>query len=121
MKQSTKAVIEDMLRDYYKVNAFVDKEVQAWREDNGTIRLLTIDDDSRINSLKHRCDVIRTCLKEAGSTTVTIITALYFDWTSHCTLDTLIADGSLKISKRMACQLRDHFLKQVANGLWLID
>lgn len=121
MKQVTKAVIEDMLCDYYKADAFVNKELQAWRGETETLKLLTIDEDSRINSLKHHCDVIRACLNEAGNATVTIITALYFEQTPNCTLDTLIADGSLNISRRMAHRLRDCFLRQVANGLLLVD
>ncbi|MZJ92978.1 transcriptional regulator, partial [Collinsella aerofaciens] len=97
MKRSTIRKVEDILRDYPKIDKYIEEREQelryptATRDENvgggraqfkypeTTLNtIITIDDDRRINALNHQREVIDDCLDEVGHDTEVIVTELYF-------------------------------------------
>lgn len=140
MKRSTIRTVEDILRDYPKIDKYieqreqelrypvtpVDENVGGGRAQNGfndsTERLIiTLDEDKRINALKKQRQVIDDCLDEVGEDTETIIDELYFRKRPRYTIDGLILNGLIHVSHTKAFGLRNNFVKKCAKGLGLYN
>lgn len=140
MKQSTIRKIEDILRDYPKMDKYIEQREQELRypmkpaDDNvgggktslehdvGMLNtLITIDDDKRINALKRQRMIIDDCLDEAGKDTTVIINELYFKKHQQYTIDGLIVNGLLQCSRRSAFRLKNEFISACATQLGLYE
>lgn len=140
MKRSTIRTVEDILRDYPKIDKYieqreqelrypvtpVDENVGGGRAQNGfndsTDRLIiTLDEDKRINALKKQRQVIDDCLDEVGEDTEIIIDELYFRKRPRYTIDGLISNGLIHVSHTKAFGLRNKFVKECAKGLGLYN
>lgn len=135
MRRSTFRHIEDILRDYPKIDSYIEERETELRyplkqldenvgggrsneySEHQTNVLITIDQDRRLNSLKKERDVIDDCLDEAGKDTETIIKELYFKEHPDFTFDGLIARQIVLVSRTKAFELRNSFIEQVAKGL----
>ncbi|MDT7015403.1 transcriptional regulator [Levilactobacillus namurensis] len=140
MKRSTIRTVEDILRDYPKIDKYieqreqelrypvtpVDENVGGGRAQNGfndsTDRLIiTLDEDKRINALKKQRQVIDDCLDEVGEDTEIIIDELYFRKRPRYTIDGLITNGLIHVSRRKAFYLKKQFIHDCAKELGLYD
>lgn len=140
MKRSTVRNIEDILRDYPRIDKYIEKREQELRypvtvgDDNvgggraqnkrieGTLStLITIDEDKRINALKRQRTVIDDCLDEVGADTEVIIAELYFKKRPQYTIDGLITNHLINVSRRKAFDLRRTFIEECAKGLGLYE
>ncbi|WP_455428856.1 transcriptional regulator [Lactiplantibacillus pentosus] len=140
MKRTTIRKVEDILRDYPKIDKYIEKREQELRyptvprDDNvgggkaqykypeTTLNtIITIDDDRRINALKHQREVIDDCLDDVGHDTEVIITELYFCKRPQYTIDGLITSHLINVSRRNAFRLKNSFIKECAKGFGLYD
>ncbi len=140
MKRSTIRKIEDILRDYPKIDKYIEQREQELRypmksaDDNvgggktslehdiGMLNtLITIDDDKRINALKRQRMIIDDCLDEAGKDTTVIINELYFKKHQQYTIDGLIANHLINVSRATAFRLKAQFISSCANSFGLYD
>ncbi|WP_063489734.1 transcriptional regulator, partial [Lactiplantibacillus plantarum] len=83
--------------------------------------IITIDDDRRINALKHQREVIDDCLDDVGHDTEVIITELYFRNHPRYTLVGLVDNNLLSVGKARAYELRNAFVNECAKRLGLYD
>jgi len=140
MKRSTVNKVEDILRDYPKVDKYIEMREQELRypmssnddnigggksnvmDNDGTLRtLITIDDDRRINALKRQRDIISNMQDEYDNDTWTIIQEMYFKRRPEYTVDGLIANHLINVSHTTAFKMRKEFLNDLANRLGLYD
>lgn len=140
MKRSTIRKVEDILRDYPKIDKYIEEREQELRypvtpgDDNvgggkaqykyGTQTLdtlITIDEDRRINALKRQRDVIDDCLDQAGKDTEVIINELYFRKHQQYMIDGLITGRLINVSRRKAFDLKRSFIESCAKGFGLYD
>lgn len=128
------------MRDYPKIDKYIEKREQELRyptvprDDNvgggkaqykypeTTLNtIITIDDDRRINALKHQREVIDDCLDDVGHDTEVIITELYFRNHPRYTLVGLVDNNLLSVGKARAYELRNAFVNECAKRLGLYD
>lgn len=140
MKKSTVRKIEDILRDYPKIDRHIEKREMELRypvkptdENIGGGRaqnkrtevvehmVITIDEDEALNAFKHQRDVIDDCLDECGRDTETIITELYFKKHPQFTLNGLVENHLVLVGRDKAYKLKFTFIEKVAKGLGLYD
>lgn len=140
MRLSTIRKVEDILRDYPKIDKYIEDREQELRypvkpaDDNvggGKAQykygsqtldiLITIDDDRCINTLRGQQNVITDCLDDAGKDTEVIINELYFRKRPQYTIDGLIANHLINVSRRNAFRLKNSFIKECAKGFGLYD
>ncbi|MBT9670697.1 transcriptional regulator [Secundilactobacillus kimchicus] len=140
MKRSTIRKVEDILRDYPKLDKYIEQREAELRyptsqqddnvgggksnyrdPDTLTRILITIDEDKRLNSLKHQRDVIDDLLDESGPDTLTIIKELYFKKYPQFTLRGLVEQNLINVSRSTAYDLRNRFVSDCAKGLGLFD
>ncbi|ARW13410.1 hypothetical protein C7M33_00001 [Lactiplantibacillus plantarum] len=140
VKRSTIRKVEDILHDYPKIDKYIEEREQelryptAPRDDNvgggkaqykypeTTLNtIITIDDDRRINALKHQREVIDDCLDGVGRDTEVIIKELYFKKHQRYTIDGLITNHLVNVSRTKAFQLRNDFVAECAKGLGLYE
>nr|WP_247652415.1 transcriptional regulator [Lactiplantibacillus pentosus] len=140
VKRTTIRKVEDILRDYPKIDKYIEKREQELRyptvprDDNvggGKAQykygsqtldtLITIDEDRRINALKRQRNVIDDCLDDAGKDTGVIINELYFCKRPQYTIDGLITSHLINVSRRNAFRLKNSFIKECAKGFGLYD
>ncbi|WP_436669832.1 transcriptional regulator [Lactiplantibacillus plantarum] len=140
MKRTTIRKVEDILRDYPKIDKYIEKREQELRyptvprDDNvgggkaqykypeTTLNtIITIDDDRRINALKHQREVIDDCLDDVGHDTEVIIKELYFKKHQRYTIDGLITNHLISVSHTKAFELRNEFIMECAKGLGLYE
>lgn len=139
MRRSTFRHIEDILRDYPKIDSYIEERENELRypvkqidenvgggrsnkfREHQTDILITIDEDKRLNMLKKQRDVIDDCLDECGEDTATIVKELYFRKHPELTLDGMITSGMIHLSRSPAYQHRNQFIKDVAEGLGIYD
>ncbi|GIP67882.1 transcriptional regulator [Lactiplantibacillus pentosus] len=140
MRLSTIRKVEDILRDYSKIDKYIEDREQELRypvkpaDDNvggGKAQykygsqtldiLITIDDDRCINTLRRQQNVITDCLDDAGKDTEVIINELYFRKRPQYTIDGLIANHLINVSRRNAFRLKNSFIKECAKGFGLYD
>ncbi|MDN2452536.1 transcriptional regulator [Lactobacillus sp. UCMA15818] len=140
MKKSTFRKVEDILRDYPKIDKHIEKREQELRypikptdENIGGGRaqnkraepietmVITIDEDEALNAFKRQRDVIDDCLGECGKDTETIIKELYFKRYPQFTLNGLVENHIVLVGYNKAYQLRNNFIEDVAKGLGLYD
>ena len=140
MRRSTIRTVEDILRDYPKIDKYIeqreqelrypvtpiDENVGGGREQNGfndsTDRLIiTLDEDKRINALKKQRQVIDDCLDEVGPDTQAIIDEQYFRKYPRYTLTGMVENNMLSVGKSRAYKLKSLFIKKCAKGLGLYD
>lgn len=140
VKRSTIRKVEDILRDYPKIDKYIEKREQELRyptvprDDNvgggkaqykypeTTLNtIITIDDDRRINALKHQREVIDNCLDGVGHDTEVIVNELYFKKHQQYTIDGLITNHLINVSHTKAFKLRNEFIMECAKGLGLYE
>ncbi|WP_047999403.1 transcriptional regulator [Lactiplantibacillus herbarum] len=140
MKRSTIRKVEDILRDYPKIDKYIEEREQELRypvtpgDDNvgggkaqykyGTQTLdtlITIDEDRRINALKRQRDIIDDCLNGVGNDTEVIIKELYFCRRPQYTIDGLITNHLINVSRANAFRLKSQFIADCARGMGLYD
>ncbi len=140
VKRTTIRKVEDILRDYPKIDKYIEKREQELRyptiprDDNvgggraqykypeTTLNtIITIDDDRRINALKHQREVIDDCLDGVGRDTEVIINELYFKKHQQYTIDGLITNHLINVSHTKAFKLRNEFIMECAKGLGLYE
>nr|WP_282803979.1 transcriptional regulator [Secundilactobacillus kimchicus] len=140
MKRSTIRKVEDILRDYPKLDKYIEQREAELRyptsqpddnvgggksnyrdPDTLTRTLITIDEDKRLNSLKHQRDVIDNLLDESGPDTLTIIRELYFKKYPRFTLRGLVEQHLVNVSRSTAYELRNRFISDCAKELGLFD
>jgi len=140
VKRSTIRKVEDILRDYPKIDKYIEEREQelryptATRDENvgggraqfkypeTTLNtIITIDDDRRINALKHQREEIDDCLDEVGHDTEVIVTELYFRKHPRYTLVGLVDNNLLSVGKARAYELRNAFVSECAKRLGLYD
>lgn len=140
IKRSTIRKVEDILRDYPKLDKYIEQRENELRypmrqpddnvggskakyrnPDTLTHTLITIDEDKRLNALKHQRDVIDDLLDESGSETQTIIKELYFKRYPQFTLRGLCDNQLVAVNRNRAYQLRNNFVEECAKNLGLFD
>ena len=140
VKRSTIRKVEDILRDYPKIDKYIEEREQelryptATRDENvgggkaqykypeTTLNtIITIDDDRRINALKHQREVIDDCLDGAEHDTEVIINELYFKKHQQYTIDGLISSHCINVSRATAFRLKSRFISKCAKKLGLYD
>lgn len=140
MKRSTIRKVEDILRDYPKIDKYIEEREQELRypsmpgDDNvggGKAQykygnqtldtLITIDEDRRINALKRQRAVIDDCLDDVGEDTEVIVSELYFRKRQRYTIDGLIANHLLACSRANAFRMKAQFISDCAKKLGLYD
>lgn len=140
MKTRTKRMIEEYLREYPETNRYIkertlqiiypakqpDENVGGGRaqykyDQSVVYTAIGLAEDKILNTLKHRRDVIDDCLDDAGKDTETIIKELYFKRHQQYTMDGLIANDLIHVSRTQAFRLRDKFIQHVAEGLDIYD
>lgn len=140
MKRSTIRKVEDILRDYPKIDKYIERREEELRypmtpddENVGGGRasfsrneaplrtIITIDDDRRINALKRQRAIVDSCLDGVGHDTETIIAELYFRRHPRYTLTGLVDNDLVSVGKAKAYELRNGFIKECAAGLGLYD
>lgn len=140
MKKSTVRKVEDILRDYPKIDRYIAKRIeelkypttpidenigggraQNKRVESVEMMVITIDEDRALNSLRHQRDVIDDCLDECGKDTETIIKELYFNRRPQFTMNGLIQNNIVSVGLRRAYDLRNQFIEKVAKELGLYD
>lgn len=140
MKTRTKRMIEEYLREYPETNRYIkertlqiiypakqpDENVGGGRaqykyDQSVVYTAISLAEDKILNTLKHHRDVIDDCLDDAGKDTETIIRELYFKRHQQYTMDGLIANELIHVSRTQAFRLRDKFIQHVAEGLEIYD
>ena len=140
MKRSTIRKVEDILRDYPKIDKYIEEREQELRypvtpgDDNvgggkaqykytnqALDTLITIDDDRRINALKRQRAVVDDCLDDVGDDTVIIVSELYFRKSPRYTLVGLVDNNLVSVGKSRAYELRNTFVSECAKGLGLYE
>lgn len=140
MKRSTIRKVEDILRDYPKIDKYIEEREQELRypattgdENVGGGRaqykyanqtlstLITIDEDRRINALRRQREVIDDCLDGVGADTEVIVNELYFKKRQQYTIDGLIANHLVHVSRRSAFRLKNKFIEDCARGFGLYE
>lgn len=140
MRPSTKRKIEDILRDYPKVETYIKLreeelrfphvegddnvgggKLQNVRSEKALRTLITIQEDNRLNTIRWQHDMIADRLEEAGEDTQTIIQELYFKKYPAYTLPGLVENNMLHCGRHKAYELRNNFLKELAETFGLYD
>jgi len=140
MRKSTFHKIEDILRDYPRMEDYIKQREEELRypvqipDDNvgggrsnypdheQPIRtLITIDEDRRLNGLKREQRIVKQCFIDSDDYTKIIITELYFNRHPRYTLRGLVTMNVVKISRNHAYKLRNAFIRECAIQLGLID
>lgn len=140
MRKSTFHKIEDILRDYPRLEGYIKQREEELRypvqltDDNvgggrsnypdheQTIRtLITIDEDRRLNGLIRERRIIGECLAEADEDTNKIIYELYLRRHPQYTLRGLVTTQLVTVSKNRAYELRNAFILECAERLGIID
>lgn len=140
MRTSTIRKVEDILRDYPKIDGYIERREEELRyptapqdenvgggkaknvrTENEFKTLVTIDEDRRLNALKRQRDIVSDALDGAGVDTETIIRELYFKKRPAYTLPGLIENNKLHCGRHKAYELRNNFVKEVAKELGLFD
>lgn len=140
MRKSTFHKIEDILRDYPRLDSYIKQREEELRypmqvtDDNvGGGRsnypdheqvartLITIDEDRRLNAFKRQKQVVDHCLEDAEENTKIIIRQLYFERHPEYTLRGLVMNHVVKVSRNRAYELRNEFIKECAEMLGIID
>ncbi|WP_288531053.1 transcriptional regulator [uncultured Secundilactobacillus sp.] len=136
MKRSTIRKVEDILRDYPKLDKYIEQRESELRypmsqtDDNvgggksnypdhdGPLRtLITIDEDRKINALKRQRDVIGDLLDECDKDTKTLIQELYFNRHPQFTIEGLVMNNYVEVSRRTAFKLKKEFINELAKAL----
>lgn len=140
MRRSTIRKVEDLLRDYTKIDDYIEEREQQLRYPTGQTdenigggraqfkynetvldTLITIDEDRRINALKWQREIIDDCLDGVDKNTEKIIEELYFKKHPQYTLLGLVNNHVVNVSQRHAYELRNGFVSEVAKKLGLYD
>ncbi|GHP12994.1 hypothetical protein YK48G_04190 [Lentilactobacillus fungorum] len=140
MKTRTKRMIEEYLREYPETNRYIkertlqiiypakqsDENVGGGRaqykyDQSVVYTAISLAEDKILNTLKHHRDVIDDCLDDAGQDTETIIRELYFKRHPQYTIDGLITNGRIHVSRSKAYELQSNFINEVAEGLDIYD
>ncbi|AVK60547.1 transcriptional regulator [Lactobacillus sp. CBA3605] len=140
MKRSTIRKVEDILRDYPKINKYIEEREQELRYPTGISdenvgggraqykysnqtlsTLITIDEDRRLNALRRQREVIDDCLDGVGEDTEVIVSELYFRKRQRYTIDGLIVNHLLHCSRATAFRLKTQFITECAEGFGLYD
>ena len=140
MERDIKHFIEHVLRDYPKLDSYIKKREEELRipykpvdENVGGGRaqnkrsepelnmLITIDEDRCLRNLRRNKKAVDDALDDSSTDTITIITELYFKKRQEYTIDGLVANGKIYVSRAQAFILRDKFLKKVAQNLEIPD
>lgn len=140
MRRSTILRVEDILRDYPQLDAYIaqriedlkypaverDENVGGGRAQNKETNpildmLITIDEDERINALKRQKAAIADCLDKSDHMTQVIIEDYYFYNDRALSLAGVIAAKQLAVSDRSAYRMRDKFLFKLAHKLGMYD
>ncbi|MFT8937423.1 transcriptional regulator [Liquorilactobacillus sp.] len=140
MKKSTIRKIEDILRDYPKIDKYIearemelryphqieDSNVGGGRAKNKRAEpiehlVITIDEDRMLHSLRKQRDVVDDCLDESDIDTKSIVNELYFKKRPQYTMSGLVQNNIVHVGLRRAYDLRNIFIGKVAVGLGLYD
>jgi len=140
LKRSTIRKVEDILRDYPKIDKYIEEREQELRYPSTTgdenvgggraqykyanqtlSTLITIDEDRRINALSRQREVIDDCLDGVGADTEVIVNELYFRKRQRYTIDGMITNHLLACSRANAFRLKSQFISDCAKGLGLYD
>lgn len=140
MKTRTKRIIEEYLREYPETNRYLKERtlqiIYPYKETDENVgggkaqykydqsvvyTAISLKEDKILNTLKHHRDIIDDCLDDAGEDTQMIIAELYFKRHQQYTMDGLIANDLIHVSRTQAFRLRDKFIQHVAEGLDIYD
>lgn len=142
IRRGIKSVVEGLLEDYphyyeyvkYRVFqlanpvAEIDENVGGGKAQNKIndplpLRLMIqTEDDRYLSNLRRIHDDIRVCYEEADSDVKTIVKELYFtseNKRKYHTIDALVCDNKIPLSKTLAYQKFDEFVSEVADQLGL--
>ncbi|MFT8557901.1 transcriptional regulator [Liquorilactobacillus hordei] len=120
MKKSTVRKVEDILRDYPKIDRYIEKLEQKARYAAETTTI-TIDENKALNAFKKQRDIIDDCLNECSKDTEKIIKELYFKRYPQFTLNGIVENHIVSVGHNKAYQLRNNFIEDVAKGMGLYD
>lgn len=140
VKKSTVRKIEDILRDYPKIDKYIearemelryphqaeDSNVGGGRAKNKRAEpiehlVITIDEDRMLHSLKNQRNVVDDCFDESDDDTKIIIKELYFNQHPQYTMSGIVQNNIVSVGLRRAYDLRNVFIGKVARGLGLYD
>ncbi|MGF3112485.1 transcriptional regulator [Facklamia sp. P13064] len=136
MKRSTFNYIQDILRDYPKLDKYIEEreeelrypfkptDINAGIQGNGrndkmTNMLITIEEDKRITALRRNQRVISDNLDECDEDTKTIINELYLKKYPRYTMNGLVENKIIYCSRSQAFNLRNRFFENIADDLGL--
>lgn len=131
MKRETFNYIKRLLKDYKQIDNYIKRrheELQyPYRPDdvNADIKgnaikdsmanmVITIDEDTRLNSLKRNKEIIQTLLDECDEDTKLIIEELYTARFPRYTIQGLVDNNLLNCGRSKAYKLRDVFFVEMA-------
>lgn len=107
MKRAVFLHLESILRDYPKMNEYIER-----RKNN---IYYSPEDDRTVASLRMQQGVVRECLAKASDPEIELIDTLYFHHDPNKTLDGVAYD--LHISPSTLFYRRNKFLEAVRHGL----
>lgn len=140
MKTRTKRIIEEYLREYPETNRYLKErnlqiiypyrqadenvgggKAQYKYDESVVFTAISLVEDKKLNTIQHHRDVIDDCLDSTDDDTKAIIRELYFKRHQQYTIEGLVANGIVNVSRAQAFRLRDKFIQQVAQGLNIYD
>lgn len=107
MKRAVFLHIESILKDYPKMNDYINIRKQN--------KYYSPEDDRVVNCLRNQQGVVKDCLQNSSDDEIELIDALYFHHDPNKTLDGVAYD--LNISRSTLFYKRNKFLEEVRHGL----
>lgn len=134
MKRSTFNYIKDILKDYPNTERYIKERMEEleipYREsdlnsgiksnmqsDQMTDLMVTLEQDRRLSALERNKRVVEENLKSCDADTRKIIEELYMKRYPRYTMDGLVQNKILNVSRSQAFKLRDRFFENIANDL----
>ncbi|MEO3734011.1 transcriptional regulator [Lactiplantibacillus plantarum] len=140
MERTTKKMVEKYLREYPLIDGLIAREelniMYPYQEPDENVgggraqykksapteyAAISVADSETIRAFQHRRDVIDECLDECGEDTETLICELYFRKHQRYSVESLVTNGMIFVSKSKAYYLVDKFIAKVASRLNLYD
>ncbi|WP_124058447.1 transcriptional regulator [Vaginisenegalia massiliensis] len=136
MERATFNYIRKVLRDYPHLEKYIAERKQElqnpWKETdlNADVKsnatsdvvgnlIVTIDDDKRIKTLERNLEAINKVLATCDENTLTIAHELYMKRYPQYTIDGLIKNGLIFVSRSKAFELRNKLFEDIAIELGL--
>lgn len=135
MKRSTIRTVEDILRDYPKIDKLIKAREEELRHpikqeddnvgggrssmigDSVTTVLIKLEEDGPLNLLKRKKNAVQECYASSDEDTQVIIKELYFKKRPRLSVEGIVANGLVNCSRSSAFLLKREFIEKCAKML----